>query len=71
MSDEKTVTATEGAKILIERIRTEENEEKRLQETLSFFREAQRVAIHEAAIVLKLSGLPALYRLFAHHGITE
>jgi hypothetical protein len=65
----KTVTLEEGAAMLVDRIMADSTREKHIQDTVSCFREVQKVAIHEAAICLHLGGLPALSRLFEHHGI--
>lgn len=60
------VSKEEGARFLLQELRVSTDP---VKSVLSFFEEAQRVAILEAAMVLKLGGLPALHRLFAHHGI--
>lgn len=66
---QRTVTLEEGAAMLVDRIMADSTRDKHIEDTVLCFREVQKVAIHEAAICLHLGGLPALSRLFEHHGI--
>jgi pyruvate kinase len=61
------VTLEEGAGMLIARILAGELRDGR--EVVAIFRDVEKKAIHEAAIVFRLGGPEALIRLFEHHGI--
>ncbi len=66
---EKTVTLTECANLLLDRLLAETDREKQLADILTTFREVERKAIREAAFVHSLGGVNALIRLYAIHGI--
>jgi len=61
------VTLEEGADMLVARALAGELRD--VREVVTIFREVEKKAIREAAIVYSVGGEPALLRLFAHHGI--